>query len=176
MSCSDFSPTVTTSLSNYDCDSLSSLTINVSQDAGETDMASALFVTDGGSFTISSMIIGDNIGSASLTNGLGTYNTNLYVSSLTGTTATVSDSLGNVFYIENLSSGGVSIDATSPGDNNSLTSGNSSTVTFNNVFHNPNSGMINLNSTITSELGELDNQSFVFYMSCMDFSPTVAIS
>ena len=176
MSCSDFSPTVTTSLSNYDCDSLANLTINVSQDAGETDMASALFVTDGGSFTISSMIIGDNIGSASLTNGLGTYNTNLYVSSLTGTTATVSDSLGNVFYIENLSSGGVSIDATSPGDNNSLTSGNSSTVTFNNIFHNPNSGMINLNSTITSELGELDNQSFVFYMSCMDFSPTVAIS
>ena len=176
MSCSDFSPTVSTSLSNYDCDSLSSLTINVSQDAGETDMASALFVTDGGAFTISSMIIGDNIGSASLTNGLGTYNTNLYVSSLTGTTAIISDSLGNVFNIENLPSGGVSIDATSPGDNNSLTSGNSSTVTFNDVFLNANSGMINLNSTITSELGEVDNQSFVFYMSCMDFSPTVAIS
>ena len=122
------------------------------------------------------MMIGDNIGSASLTNGLGTYNTNLYVSSLTGTTAIISDSLGNVFNIENLPSGGVSIDATSPGDNNSLTSGNSSTVTFNDVFLNANSGMINLNSTITSELGEVDNQSFVFYMSCMDFSPTVAIS
>ena len=65
MSCSDFSPTVSTSLSNYDCDSISSLTINVSQDAGETDMANALFVADAGSFTISSMIIGDNIGSGS---------------------------------------------------------------------------------------------------------------
>ena len=124
MSCSDFSPTVSTSLSNYDCDSISSLTINVSQDAGETDMANALFVADAGSFTISSMIIGDNIGSASLTNGLGTYTTNLYVSSLTGTTASISDSLGNVFDIENLPGGGISINATSPGDNNTLTNGN----------------------------------------------------
>ena len=176
MSCSDFSPTVSTSLSNYDCDSVSSLTISVSQDAGETDMDHALFVTDAGSFDISSLIIGDNIGSASLTNGLGTYTTNLYVSSLTSTTATVSDSLGNTFDIENLPSGGVSIDATSPGDNNTLTNGNSSTVTFNDLFLNPNIGMINLNSTITSELGEVDSQSFIFYMSCMDFSPTVSVS
>ena len=145
MSCSDFSPTVSTSLSNYDCDSVSSLTISVSQDAGETDMDHALFVTDAGSFDISSLIIGDNIGSASLTNGLGTYTTNLYVSSLTGTTAIVSDSLGNTFDIQNLPSGGVSIDATSPGDNNTLTNGNSSTVTFNDLFLNPNTGMINLN-------------------------------
>ena len=71
-------------------------------------MDHALFGTDAGSFDISSLIIGDNIGSASLTNGLGTYTTNLYVSSLTPTTATVSDSLGNTFDIQNLTSGGVS--------------------------------------------------------------------
>ena len=176
MSCSDFSPTVTTSLSNYDCDSLSDLSINVSQDAGETDMATALFTADAGSFTISSMILGDNIGTATITNGLGSYTTSLYVSSLTSSTASVSDSLGNVFDIENLSAGGISINATSPGDNNSITNGNSSTVTFNNVFLNPNIGMINLTSTITSELGEVDVQNFVFNMSCMDFSPTIAIA
>ena len=177
MSCSDFSPTVSTSLSNYDCDSISSLTIGVSQDAGETDMANALFVSDAGSFTISSLIIGDNIGYASFTNGLGTYTTDLFVSSLTTNTATISDSLGNVFDIENLSSGGVSINAISPGDNNLLTNGNFSLlITFDNVFLNPNVGMINITSTITSELGEVDVQNFVFSMSCMDFSPTVAIS
>ena len=176
MSCSDFSPTVVTSLSNTDCDSLSSLTIDVSQDAGETDMASALFVSDGGSFTLSSMTIGDNIGSATFTYGLGSYSTGLFVSSITSNTATISDSLGNIFALENLSGGGVSITATSPGDNNSLTSGNSSSVTFNNVFHNPNSGVLNFNSTITSELGEVDSQSFTFYMSCIDFSPTVLVS
>jgi hypothetical protein len=176
MSCSDFSPTVVTSLSNTDCDSLSSLTIDVSQDAGETDMASALFVSDGGSFTLSSMTIGDNIGSATFTYSLGSYSTGLFVSSITSNTATISDSLGNIFALENLSGGGVSITATSPGDNNSLTSGNSSSVTFNNVFHNPNSGVLNFNSTITSELGEVDSQSFTFYMSCIDFSPTVLVS
>ena len=135
MSCSDFSPTVTTSLSHLECDSVSDLIITVSQDAGETDMATALFVSDGGSFTISSLSIGDNIGSATLTNSILTYNTDLYVTSITGSTVTVSDSLANTFLIENLSAG-VSITATSPGDNNSTTSGNTSSVTFNNIFHN----------------------------------------
>ncbi|MFL2568314.1 MAG: T9SS type A sorting domain-containing protein [Flavobacteriales bacterium] len=175
MSCSDFSPTVSTSLSHYVCDSVSDLTINVSQDAGETDMASALFVSDGGSFTISSLSIGDNIGSATLTNSILNYNTYLYVTSITGSTVTVSDSLANTFLIENLSTG-VSITATSPGDNNSTTSGNTSSVTFNNIFHNPNNGILNFTSTITSELGEVDVQNFSFNMSCMDFSPTVAIT
>ena len=175
MSCTDFSPTVSTSLSHYVCDSVSDLTINVSQDAGETDMATALFVSDGGSFTISSLSIGDNIGSATLTNSILTYNTDLYVTSITGSTVTVSDSLANTFLIENLSAG-VSITATSPGDNNSTTSGNTSSVTFNNIFHNPNNGIINFTSTITSELGEVDVQNFSFNMSCMDFSPTVAIT
>ena len=100
----------------------------------------------------------------------GNSSTNGYVS-----TAIITDSLGNTFLIENLSSG-VSITATSPGDNNSLTSGNSSTVTFNNIFHNPNNGIINFTSTITSELGEVDTQNFSFNMSCMDFSPAVAIT
>ncbi len=175
MSCADFSPTVSTSLSHYECDSVSDLTINVSQDAGETDMATALFVSDGGSFTISSLSIGDNIGSATLTNSILNYNTDLYVTSISGSTVTVSDSLGNTFDIENLSAG-VSITATSPGDNNSTTSGNTSSVSFNNIFHNPNSGIINFTSTITSELGEVDVQNFSFNMSCMDFSPTVAIT
>jgi hypothetical protein len=175
MSCTDFSPTVSTSLSHYVCDSVSDLTINVSQDSGETDMASALFVSDGGSFTISSLSIGDIIGSATLTNSILTYNTDLYVTSISGSTVTISDSLANTFLIENLSAG-VSITATSPGDNNSTTSGNTSSVTFNNIFHNPNNGIINFTSTITSELGEVDVQNFSFNMSCMDFSPTIAIT
>ena len=172
----DFSPAVSVSLSSQEPSTFTNLTFSVSQDAGETDMASALFVSDGGSFTLSSMTIGDNIGSATFTYGLGSYSTGLFVSSITSNTATISDSLGNIFALENLSGGGVSITATSPGDNNSLTSGNSSSVTFNNVFHNPNSGVLNFNSTITSELGEVDSQSFTFYMSCIDFSPTVLVS
>ncbi|MEC9303145.1 MAG: hypothetical protein VYD59_01740, partial [Bacteroidota bacterium] len=47
---SDFSPTVSVSLSNTYCDSLSDLTIMVSQDAGEVDMSSSLFQSNLGSF------------------------------------------------------------------------------------------------------------------------------
>ena len=64
-------------------------------------MATALFVSDGGAFTISSLAIGDNIGSATLTNSIFTYNTDLHVSSISGSTAIITDSLGNTFLIEN---------------------------------------------------------------------------
>ena len=59
-----FSPTVSVSLSNTDCDSLTDLTINVSQDPNEPDMFNSSFASDGGSFAISSMNVGDTIGSA----------------------------------------------------------------------------------------------------------------
>ena len=53
------------------------LTINVSQDALEIDMDTAYFVSDGGSFTISTMSIGDMIGFASLVTNTNTYSTQL---------------------------------------------------------------------------------------------------
>ena len=56
VACIAFSPTVGVILSNTDCDSLTDLTINVSQDPNEPDMSTALFTSDGGSFAISSFI------------------------------------------------------------------------------------------------------------------------
>ena len=47
-------PQVNFTLANNDCGLLTDVTIDVSQDAGEIDMASSLFVTDGGSFDLSS--------------------------------------------------------------------------------------------------------------------------
>ena len=61
-----FSPTVSVSLSDTICNSHSDLTIDVSQDAGETDIASALFVSDGGSFDISGLNLNDAVGSANI--------------------------------------------------------------------------------------------------------------
>ncbi len=43
VACIPFSPTVLVSISNTDCDSLTDLTINVSQDPNEPDMSTALF-------------------------------------------------------------------------------------------------------------------------------------
>ena len=58
----NFSPNVNVSLSNYICDSLSSLTIAVSQDSGQVDMSTALFQSNAGYFDISSLNVGDTIG------------------------------------------------------------------------------------------------------------------
>ena len=64
VACIPFSPNVVVTLSNTDCDSLTDLTVSVSQDPNEPDMSTSLFVSDGGSFAISMMSVGDTIGSA----------------------------------------------------------------------------------------------------------------
>ena len=84
MACIPFSPNVVVTLSNTDCDSLTDLTVSVSQDPNEPDMSTALFVSDGGSFAISMMSVGDTIGSAFMSANGGTINftTVLIVSSI----------------------------------------------------------------------------------------------
>ena len=71
VSCLEFSPAVSVALSNLNC-GLTDLIISVSQDSNEVDMDSAIFLSDAGSFTISSMNVGDNIGTASM--GFGNFN------------------------------------------------------------------------------------------------------
>ena len=70
VACIPFSPTVNVSLSNTDCDSLTDLTITVSQDPNEPDMSTSLFTSNAGSFAISSMNLGDTIGSENHTSKL----------------------------------------------------------------------------------------------------------
>ncbi len=182
----DFSPTVSISLSNTDCDSLTDLTVILSQDAGEVDILTSLFTSDAGSFDISSMSSGDVIGSASSMAGAGfnTVNTTLVVVSTVGSTQAVIESVDiatglalGTFTITNLNPG-VSISATSIADGNNFTSGNSSTINFLNVFINPTAGSLTVTSTVDSELGNIDVQAFPFSIVCvvLDFSPTVSIS
>ena len=182
LSCLDFSPTVSVSLSNNSCDSLADLTINVSQDAGEADIASALFTSDGGQFLISSMSTGDVIGTASMTAGSNSYNTDLVVGTIVSSSQVIIQAIDNTsglslgtFIVENTNNG-TSITATSPSDGNSTTSGNSSSATFNNVFQNPVNGALTFTATSTSELGSVDVQSSIFMMSCSDFSPLVSVA
>mgnify|MGYP003326290282 CR=1 FL=1 len=54
VSCLEFTPTVSVALSNLNC-GLTDLIISVSQDSNEVDMDSATFLSDAGSFTISSI-------------------------------------------------------------------------------------------------------------------------
>ena len=140
--CIPFSPTVSVALSNTDCDSLTDLTINVSQDPNEPDMSTSLFASNNGSFAISTMSVNDTVGSAvmSANGGAISFNTTLIVTSIISTNQAIIQSqdvntglvLGT-FTISNANPG-VNITVQSPPDNNNVTAGNSQTVTFNNVF------------------------------------------
>ena len=132
------SPTVSVSLSNLDCGQLSDLSIDVSQDPGETDIATSVFTSDVGSFDLANVSVGDTIGTAdmTLTGGL-TVNSTLIV----GTTSSYStivlsvDNSGTLgsFTLRN-DSNGIEITATSPGDGNNITGGYTSNATFHNLF------------------------------------------
>ena len=173
--CIPFSPTVSVSLSNTNCDSLSNLTISVSQDPNEPDMSTSLFSSDGGAFTISSMNLGDTVGSAVLSaaGGMLNFNTVLIVSSIISSNQAIIQSIDTVtglslgtFTISNVA-GGISIFAQSVPDNNNVTSGNSQTVIFNNIFSNPGASTLTFTTVINSELGDVDTQSFPFTITCL---------
>jgi hypothetical protein len=175
LACIPFSPTVSVSLSNTDCDSLSDLSISVSQDPNEPDMATSLFTSDAGSFAISSMNVNDIIGSATMSVGGGsnTFNTNLIVTTIISANQVVIQSqdvntgliLGS-FTISNLNPG-VSISTQSPPDNNNVTSGNAQTIIFNNVFINSGAGVLTFTTTINSEISDQDVQNFPFTIVCL---------
>jgi len=176
VACIAFTPSVSVVLSNTDCDSLSDLTITVSQDANEPDMGAALFASNTGSFDIASMSVGDVIGTADLSanNGANTFITQLIVDSIVSSDEVVVQSLDintglplGTFTILNTNPG-VSISA-SPGvaDGNNTTSGNSQALTFSNVFVNPSSGPLVFTTTIDSELGDQDVQTFSFTITCL---------
>lgn len=164
-----FTPLVTVSLSNNWCDSIADLTIEVSQDSGEVDMSTALFESNGGSFDIASMNVGDTIGTSNIIAGGGIININAYLivsvivsnsEVIIQNTSVVNGNLGS-FTITNLPFGGISVFTQTIPDGNNYTSGNMNSVTFNNVFINPCFSPV-FTSTITSELGDIDLQNFNF--------------
>ena len=176
IACIDFTPTVSISLSTTECGETADITFITSQDANEPDIESSVFTSDGGVFDFSELIINDVIGSSSGWAGGGFLNGNmtLMVASIVTSdeiSVKVVNSSGvqiGIFTIEN-SGGGILIDATSPGDNNNVTSGNSQTILLNGLFINPSSSGITFTSTIDSELGDQDIQNASVAITC---SPT----
>ena len=125
----NFSPNVNISLSNYLCDSLSSLTIAVSQDSGQVDMSTALFQSNAGYFDIQSLNVGDTIGTADLIAAGGNINVNtmLVVSTIISSNQAIispcswsSGCLGS-FTITNIVGGGVEMISQSVPDGNNYT-------------------------------------------------------
>jgi hypothetical protein len=157
----DFTPSLSVSISNNWCDSLTDLSIFVSQDSGEVDMSTALFQSNAGSFDIASMSVGDTIGTSDMMAGGGTINlsTFLVVSSIISPSNAVIQSIDSIsgalgtFTISNQAGGGINIISNSIPDGNNYTNGNSSSVFFDNVFINPCVPLV-FTSTINSELGD----------------------
>ena len=171
----NFTPTVNVSLSNNWCDSLTDLTIEVSQDSGEVDMSTAIFQSNAGSFDIASMSVGDTIGTSYIMAGGGSINIYAYliVSVIVSSSEVIispssinNGNLGN-FNIQNLPLGGIQVITQSIPDGNNYTSGNMNSVTFDNVFINPCIPIV-FTSTITSELGDTDFQTFNFLVSSIN--------
>jgi len=172
----EFTPVITFELDNLYEDVITDLTFTIGQDAGETDILSSLVVSDGGSFDIASMNIGDVLGFSTMSFAGGAVNLELglTVYQLDGddinvvSTITASDTPGyevgmpvGGFVLSNTDIG-ISIYTENPGDSNTTTSGNSTFVTLDGIFVNPNNGALTFTSTLTSDLEDVDVQEFVF--------------
>ena len=67
--CIAFSPTVSISLSNIECDSYSDIIFFTSQDPNEPDISSTVFTSDSGSFDFNGLNTNDTIGSSNIIAG-----------------------------------------------------------------------------------------------------------
>ena len=101
------------------------------------------------------------------------------ISSTQATLKVVDDSSNDIlgtFTIQNVS-GGVQILSTAPGDGNTITAGNSQSVTISGIFIMPNTSSIVVSTTLNSELEFVDVQNFNFDLNPSAFSnPSVDIS
>jgi len=180
----DFSPAVSVSLSSQEPSTFTNLTFSVSQDAGEEDMATVTYVFDGGSFALSTISVGDVVGSGSGSYGGGfaTGNYSIVVDQLTVVTAVFdavddSENVIATFSVVNYADGGAEISSTSPGDNNTTTAGNSNDFTLEGIFITPDSDMLTMTADLVSEMQSSQTNTFeVELEELVDFSPVIEVA
>ena len=76
VSCIPFSPLVTVSLSNTECNTLADIVFATSQDPNEPDIGSTIFQSDSGYFNLIGLATDDTIGFSSIIAGGGYLNVN----------------------------------------------------------------------------------------------------
>ena len=181
----EFSPTVNMTLDNLTESGTSSLTYTMSQDNGESEILSSSIVSDGGSFNLSELALDDVIGSGTLSLSLfagdfyiesdltvsnitnGNYTVFNYVTASNSTTYSVGAIAGG-FVISNTESG-INIYTEVPEDEDYIAEAYYMSLTFDDIFVNPEGGPLTFTSTLTAELGDVDVQEFIF-----DIIPTAA--
>ncbi len=170
----EFSPTISFAWGNDSAGEESDFTFTVVQDPQEIDLQELLIEGDGGSFLVGSILQGQVIGSgSSLLDGGATLvyyevtasnfpdpNTVEAIATITASNSpeyNVGESAGG-FVIAN-TVGGFSINSVSPGDPGLTTAGYTSNLTLSGIFRNPDASVINITSTLTSEVNTVE----VFY-------------
>lgn len=169
---SAFNPIITNTIGNTICNNATKLTLFASQSLNEPDIGGSTITSDGGSFNIQSISIGDSVGYAIMNTSTQIISATLKAGIITGQNYAIInsyDSSGVIigfFAIEN-TNGGIKISSTSPNDGNDYTSGFTSEVNFNNLFINPNiNGPLNFYTDIQSELNHQFNDTATVIINC----------
>jgi len=167
-----FNPQLFYGMSSTLCNTPVSFSLRVMQSQNEPDIGTSEITSDGGSFNISSVSVGDTVGTAEIATSTDTIMTILTVGLVTSSNNALIysvDTSGIIgfFTIENLSGGGVKIISSSPPDGNNYTSGYNSLLIFNDLFVTPiTPGALSFTANIVSELNDLfymvDSSTIIF--------------
>lgn len=155
-----FNPIINTIIGNNQCNTPSTLMIEIDQAQNEPDIGTSTISTDGGYFNISSVSTGDSVGYAILNSATQNVNAVLRAGLIAGPNYAIinsydtSNSLIGFFAIENTSNG-IRVTTTSPNDGNNYTAGFNSEINFTNLYVTPNySGDLNIVILLESEFNE----------------------
>lgn len=167
-----FSPQLFYGMSSTLCNTPVVFSLRVIQSQNEPDIGTSEITSDGGSFDIASVNIGDTVGTADIATSADTLVTTLTIGIVTGSNSAIIYSIDTsgiigFFTIENLSGGGVKINSTSPPDGNNYTSGYNSLLIFDELFVTPISpGALSFTANINSELNDqfymVDSSTIIF--------------
>ena len=167
-----FNPIITTTLGNNQCNTPSTLMIEISQTQDEPDIGTSTINTDGGHFDIQSISSGDSVGYAVLNSATQNISAVLRVGLIVGSNYAIinsydtANSLIGFFAIENTSSG-VRATTTSPNDGNNYTAGYTSEINFTNLYITPNyTGDLNIMVLLESEFNEQKNFNDTVNIQC----------
>jgi len=169
---SPFNPQLFFGINTTLCNTHVVFTMRLMQIENEPDISISILTSDGGSFDIASISVGDTVGTAELTTSTDTFYTILQAGLVTGNNYALINSVDSsgiigFFSIENISGGGVKITSGSPPDGNNYTSGYNSTLVFDNLFVTPISpGVLSFFADIDSKLNDqfyaVDSSTIIF--------------
>ena len=170
---SAFNPIITNTIGNTICNNATKLTLFASQSLNEPNIGGSIITSDGGSFNIQSLSMGESVGYAIMNTSTQIISATLKAGIIAGQNYAIInsyDSTGTLigfFAIKN-ESGGIKISSTSPNDKNNYTTGFTSEVHFTNLFVNPNiNGPLNFYTDIQSELNDQFNDTAQVIINCI---------